>query len=123
MNIKYVLAVLFVICIISLSFAIGNTSSHKVKDHSRLLYKAGGETNIWFFSFLRCKIKLDEKFTYRKHRMIPKNGRVFYEHGGVLEINGDRISYLGATNSLGDATCYVITSTTNQPNRFIRCFD
>lgn len=50
-------------------------------------------------------------------------GKVFYENGGILDINGDRFCYLGITNSLDTALNYVLTPTTNHPNHFIRSFD
>lgn len=107
----------------SLNLAVAEMGGHGNKPYTRLCYDAGGRTNIYFFSFMRCKQKVDEDFTYHRYRTIPANGRVFYENGGVLDINGDRFSYLGVTNSLTNARNYVLTPTTIHPNRFIRSFD
>lgn len=107
----------------SLSLAVAEMVGHGNKPHTRLCYNAGGGTNIWFFSFMRCKQKVDEDFTYHRYRTIPANGRVFYENGGVLDIDGENFSYLGVTNSLTHATNYVLTPTTIHPNRFIRSFN
>ena len=109
--------------IASLSLAVAETARCRDKPHTRLCYDVGGGTNICFFSFMRCKQKVGEDFTYHRYRTIPANGRVFYENGSILEINGDKFSYLGVTNSLNTALNYVLTSTTNHPNRFIRTFD
>ena len=95
----------------------------RVRPHSRLCYVAGEGTNIWFFSFMRCKMKEDEDFTYHRYRTVPAHGRVFYENGGILEISGNNMSYLGVTNPLCSASNYVLTPTTNHPNHFIRSFD
>ncbi len=52
------------------------------KPHTRLCYDMGGGTNVWFFSFMRCRMKNDEDYTYYRYREISKNGKVYYEGGG-----------------------------------------
>ena len=101
----------------------GGNDDHKVKPHTRLLYNAGGGTNVWFFSYMRCRMRPNEDYTFRRYRVVNQPGKVYYENGGVLEIYKDRMVYMGVTNFYRTANGYVLTATTNYPNHFIRSFD
>lgn len=116
-------SLVLLIIIALFGFSVAKTARHRSAPYTRLCYDAGGGTNIYFFSFMRCKQKVDEDFTYHRYRTIPANGKVFYENGGILDISGDCFCYLGITNSLSTASNYVLTPTTNHPNHFIRSFD
>ena len=81
--------ILSFVTIVSLCLClIGTTNDYRVKPHTRLLYEAGGGTNIWFYS-LRCRMKPEEDYTFHRYRFVPQSGRVFYENGGVLEVFED----------------------------------
>ncbi len=92
------------------------------RPHTQLLYEAGGGTNVWFHSYMRCKMKPDEDYTFNRHHVIKHTRRVYYENGGTLEIFSDKIIYLGVTNFFCDARNYFLTPATNIPNAFIRSF-
>lgn len=84
--------------------------------HTRLCYVIDGRTNIWFHSFLRCRMTNDECFSYFRHNIIPRNGSVFFETGGCLSICNDRITYIGMTNEMIRARSYLITQTNCVPH-------
>ncbi len=99
--------------------SFGNVIGQRIRQHTRLLYEAGYGTNIWFFSHMRCKMKVNEDFTFYRYRIIKEPGKVYYENGGTLEVYRDKMVYMGATNFYGSANGYLLTPTTNFPNKCI----
>lgn len=99
----------------------GCVNAHPIqsKPHTRLRYDMGGGTNVWFFSFMRCRMKNNEDYTYYRYRNIPKNAGVYYEGGGMLKICDDKFIYFGKTNSLHAAGNWVVEPTATIPNSFI----
>ena len=102
--------------ILSFSCLFGKDGDHRIKPHTRLCYDAGGGTNIWFYSYLRCRIKRKEDYTFHRYRSVPQSGRVYYENGGILDVFKDRMTYLGVTNYFSVADSFLLTSTTNIPH-------
>jgi hypothetical protein len=92
------------------------TDSHRIEPHTRLCYDAGGGTNIWFYSYMRCRMKPEEDYTFHRYRFVPKSGRVYYENGGVLQVFKDKMTYLGVTNFFSCADSFLLTPTTNRPH-------
>ena len=112
--------ILLFVTVVSLCLClIGKTNDYRVKPHTRLLYEAGSGTNIWFFSHMRCKMKVNEDFTFYRYRVIKEPGKVYYENGGMLEVYRDKMVYMGVTNFYGSANGYLLTPTTNFPNKCI----
>ena len=101
------------------SSACMKSRATKSNPHTRLRYDMGGGTEIWFFSYMRCRMKGNEDYTYYRYREIPKNGRVYYGGGGTLEIRGEKFIYLGKTNLLHTAGNWGVEPTTIRPNSFI----
>lgn len=94
----------------------GEDGDHRIMPHTRLCYDIGGGTNIWFYSYLRCRMTPKEDYTFHRYRFIPKNGIVYYENGGILHVFKDRMTYLGMTNYFFTADSFLLTSTTNIPH-------
>lgn len=94
----------------------GKVDNHRIKPHTRLLYEARGGTNVWFHSYMRCRMKPDEDFTFNRYRVVKQAGKVYYEGGGTLEVFCDRMVYLGVTNYFCDVRNYFLTPTTNIPH-------
>ena len=94
---------------------IGKPNDCRVKPHTRLLYELGGGTNICFFSYMRCRVKQEENYTFHRYRFVPRSGKVYYENGGVLYVFRDKMVYLGVTNYFDHADSYLLTPTTNLP--------
>ena len=61
---------LLLIAIILGYCSFGTVTAQRIKPHTRLLYDAGGGTNIWFFSHMRCKMKTDEDYTFYRYRIM-----------------------------------------------------
>ena len=72
---------------------IGKPNDCRVKPHTRLLYELGGGTNICFFSYMRCRVKQEENYTFHRYRFVPRSGKVYYENGGVLYVFRDKMVY------------------------------
>lgn len=87
-----------------------------VNPHTRLLYEAGAGTNVWSHSYMRCRMKPDEDFTFNRYRVVKQAGKVYYEGGGTLEVFCDGMVYLGVTNYFCDVRNYFLTPTTNIPH-------
>ena len=103
--------------VILLCFCLfGKPNNHRITPHTRLCYDAGGGTNIWFYSYMRCRKKPDEDFTFNRYRVVKHAGKVYYEGGGTLEVFCDRMVYLGVTNYFCDVRNYFLTPTTNIPH-------
>ena len=95
---------------------IGKPNDYQVKPHTRLLYEAGDGTNVWFHSYMRCRMKPNEDFTFNRYRVVKQAGKVYYEDGGTLEVFSDRMVYRDVTNYFCDARNYLLTPTTNIPH-------
>lgn len=95
---------------------IGNPNNYQVKPHSLLLYEASGGTNVWFHSYMRCRMRQDEDFTFNRYRTVKTGERVYYENGGTLDVFGDRMTYFGVTNYFCDSRNYLLAPTTNLPH-------
>ena len=52
---------------------IGKPNDCRVKPHTRLLYELGGGTNIFFFSYMRCRVKQEENYTFHRYRFVPRS--------------------------------------------------
>ena len=112
--------VLSVATVILLCFCLfGKPNNHRITPHTRLCYDAGGGTNIWFYSYMRCRMKPDEDFTFNRYRVVKQTEKMYYENGGTLEVFCDRMVYLGVTNYFVNSDGYLLTPTTNFPNRCI----
>lgn len=66
---------------------IGKPNDYQVKPHTRLLYEAGDGTNVWFHSYMRCRMKPNEDFTFNRYRVVKQAGKV---KGHVQEIEMKR---------------------------------
>lgn len=112
MHTKLLLFTVLMLC----SIAIAESKGTRVPLHTRLYYDMGNGTNIWFVSYMRCRLHNNEDFTFHRYRTIRKEDKIYYENGGVLSIHGDKMSYLGMTNELTLATMYLMTPTNIVPH-------
>ncbi|MDO5318873.1 MAG: hypothetical protein Q4G65_09625 [bacterium] len=104
------------VLIMSICLSDAKPENRDAKPYTRLCYKTNGGTNVWFHSYLRCRMKNDEDYTFRRYRFVPRNGKVYYENGGILEVFHDKMVYMGVTNYFSSAQNFLITSTTNLPH-------